>query len=146
VFAVVGVLLLLLGLLMLPAATGKGALLAKKLAIPLIVLAALVGRALWVRLPAPDGMPLKRRDHPLLFDTLHDLRRRLRGSRIHQVLLCGDFNAAVAQVPHLGLFGWQKNYLILGMPAHAGAVIGAVHCRARARIWGSTVCVSAGSS
>lgn len=116
VLAVLGVLVLLLGLLGLLAATGKGALLAKKLAIPMIALTALVGRSLWVRLPAPDGMPLKGRDYPLLFDTLQDLRRHLRGPRIHQVLLRDDFNAAVAQVSRLGLFGWQKNYLILGMP------------------------------
>lgn len=113
VSAVVGVLVLLLGLL---AATGKGALLAKKLAIPLFALSALIARALWVRLPAPEGVPLKQRDYPLLFHTLYDLRRRLRGPRIHQVLLRDDFNAAVAQVSRLGLFGWQKNYLILGMP------------------------------
>lgn len=116
VLAIVGVLVLLLGLLGLLAATGKGALLAKKLALPLIALAALIGRALWVRLPAPAGLPLKRRDYPRLFETLQDLRRRLRGPRIHQVLLTDDFNAAVAQVSRLGLFGWQKNYLVLGMP------------------------------
>ena len=36
--------------------------------------------------------------------------------KVHEVLLTHDFNAAIAQVPRLGLFGFHKNYLILGLP------------------------------
>src|SRR5207249_200161 len=32
------------------------------------------------------------------------------------VLLTDDFNAAAAQRPRLGIFGWQENYLLLGLP------------------------------
>jgi hypothetical protein len=27
-----------------------------------------------------------------------------------------DFNAAVVQAPRLGLFGWYRNYLLIGLP------------------------------
>ena len=33
-----------------------------------------------------------------------------------RVLLTGDLNAAVVQVPRLGVFGWYKTYLLLGLP------------------------------
>lgn len=32
------------------------------------------------------------------------------------MLLSDDFNAAVTQVPRLGIFGWPRNYLLLGLP------------------------------
>lgn len=31
-------------------------------------------------------------------------------------MIDGEFNAAVAQIPRLGVFGWQRNYLIVGLP------------------------------
>jgi hypothetical protein len=30
--------------------------------------------------------------------------------------MTGDFNAAVVQVPRLGIFGWYRNYLLIGLP------------------------------
>ncbi len=34
----------------------------------------------------------------------------------HQVLIISDVNAAVIQIPRLGVFGWHRNYLVLGLP------------------------------
>ena len=47
---------------------------------------------------------------------LGELRRRLRTPRLHHVLLTADFNAGVMQVPRLGLLGWHRSYLFIGLP------------------------------
>ncbi|MEH2151887.1 M48 family metallopeptidase [Nostoc sp.] len=41
---------------------------------------------------------------------------KLKAPRFHHILLTNDFNAAVVQIPRLGLLGWQQNYLIVGLP------------------------------
>jgi len=87
-----------------------------KIEIVLLTFAALILRALWVRLPPPQGLPLERRDAPALFAELDRLRASLRTPPIHQVLLTADLNASMSQVPRLGVLGWQKNYLTIGLP------------------------------
>ncbi len=118
VFFVLAALVVLIGGLVMLAAIGKGAafLIVKKLGIPLVLLVFVILRAMWIRLSAPEGIELRRKDYPALFDTLDKMRRRLKGPRIHTVLLDDNFNAAISQIPRLGIFGWQKNYLILGLP------------------------------
>jgi Zn-dependent protease with chaperone function len=86
------------------------------LAIPLWFLVKSSLSALFKRLPAPTGTPLTRADAPALFDALDEMRRRMRGPRFHQVLLVEDMNAAVVQRPLFGLFGFPRNYLLLGLP------------------------------
>ncbi|MBL8471044.1 MAG: M48 family metallopeptidase [Rhodocyclaceae bacterium] len=68
------------------------------------------------RLPKPSGRELTAREAPALFAALRDLRRRTGGPRIHHVLLTEQLNAAIVQHPRFGLFGWEQNYLILGLP------------------------------
>lgn len=116
IFSILAVLLAILGLLGLAASTGKHLVLIGKIGLPLLILAAVIVRALWVRLDEPIGRRLTPRDAPELFAVLAEMRRRLRGPRIHGVLLTDDYNASVVQTPRLGLFGWQKNHLILGLP------------------------------
>ena len=95
---------------------GRHLILLKKLALPLLIVVGMMLRALWVRIGAPTGIQLKRRDNPELFSLLAKIRKRLKGPRFHKVLLTDDFNASVSQVPLLGIFGWQRNYLTLGLP------------------------------
>jgi Zn-dependent protease with chaperone function len=92
------------------------ALLVKKLVIPIVVLIWVVLKSLWVKLEAPKGLALARRDHPALFAAIEEVRRAARAPKAHVVLLTNELNAAIVQVPRLGMFGWQKNYLILGLP------------------------------
>lgn len=87
----------------------------KLLWIPLLLVAA-VGRALWVRFPAPEGHELKADEAPRLFELAGEVRQRLAAPTLHKVLVTDDFNAAVVQRPRLGVFGWQQNYLIVGLP------------------------------
>jgi len=57
---------------------------------------------------------------PELFAMLRGLEDELGAPRFHEVLLVGDNNAAVVQLPRLGVFGWYKNYLLLGLPLMQG--------------------------
>ena len=44
------------------------------------------------------------------------LQVRLKSAPIHQVLITPYFNAGVTQVPRLGILGWHRNYLLIGVP------------------------------
>ena len=87
----------------------------KVLWIPL-ALVGLVLRSLWIRLPEPDGMELQREQAPALFDLADEIRTALRGPKIHRIVVSGDFNAAITQIPRFGMFGWPRNYMVLGLP------------------------------
>ncbi len=81
-------------------------------------------RSLWVRLEVPAGEPLTRTVAPELFQMLDDLRRQLRTPPLHTVLLTPDFNAGVMQVPRLGLLGWHRSYLFIGLPLMKSLTVG----------------------
>jgi Zn-dependent protease with chaperone function len=87
-----------------------------KIAVVMAVFLWMVLKALWVRLSPPQGTEVTPREAPELFAMIGELRRALRAPRFHHVLVTDDFNAAVAQAPRLGLFGWSRNYLIIGLP------------------------------
>lgn len=88
----------------------------KKLILVLAVMAWVLLKALWVRFERPQGIRVTAKQAPALFAELKALRRTLALPRIHEVLLTDDFNAAIAQSPRLGVLGWQRNSLILGVP------------------------------
>lgn len=76
--------------------------------------------ALLVRVPHPEGRPVTRKETPALFRVLDELQAELNSQPFHKVLIEPDCNAAVVQVPRLGFFGWQRNYLLIGMPLLEG--------------------------
>ncbi|MBB3220006.1 M48 family metallopeptidase [Pseudoduganella umbonata] len=106
----------------------SGATAVKLALLALLPLAALliVLRALYVRLPSPEGRPLTRAEAPALFDMLDRIRVKLDGPRIDHVLVDERYNAAAAQRARIGLlgifglFGFRSggstNYLTLGLP------------------------------
>lgn len=81
-----------------------------------VVLIYVVLRAMWVRLDPPQGRPLTSTECPELFRLIETLRAKAGAPRVDQVLLTGDFNAAIVQHPRFGIFGGTRNYLILGLP------------------------------
>ncbi len=91
-------------------------LLVAKLVLPLLIVIIVVVRALWVRLEPPWGVRLYRCDVPRLFEVIDRHRATLRAPRVHVVLCDTLFNAGIVQIPRLGAFGWQRNYLVLGLP------------------------------
>jgi len=86
------------------------------LGIPAILLTWSVFRGLWVRLSPPEGVEVKRRESPDLFNLIDEISKQAGGVNFDVVLLTGELNAAVVQVPRLGVFGWYKTYLLLGVP------------------------------
>lgn len=90
-------------------------LLKKKLIIPLLLVAWLILRALWVRLEPPQGYRAKREAFPALHAEVDALRKQLNTPAVHEVVLTDDFNAGIAQTPRLGVLGWPRNTLILGI-------------------------------
>jgi len=92
---------------------GKAAVL---LVIPVWYLMKATTKALFVRVPAPPGREIVRAQAPALFAAIDDMRRRMKGPRFHHVLIDDDVNAGVMQRPAFGLFGWPRNYLVLGLP------------------------------
>jgi Zn-dependent protease with chaperone function len=117
-------LVLLAGVAVLVAFTGTaGVILVLKLgkllillAVPLWMLLRSSLAALFSRIPAPEGRELTRAEAPALFEALDAMRARMKGPRFHHVLVTEDLNAAVVQRPLLGLFGFPRNYLLLGLP------------------------------
>jgi len=111
------VLFLVLALL---AALAASMLVLKALAVKLILVIGVflwvVLKALWIRIPPPEGTGLRREEAPELFAIVDDFARRLRAPRFHHVLVTDEFNAGVVQAPRLGPFGWYRNYLLLGLP------------------------------
>jgi Zn-dependent protease with chaperone function len=87
-----------------------------KLGVLALVPALIVVRSLWVSFPPPAGLPLSRQQAPRLFALVDELTAKLQAPRFHHILLLDEFNAAVVQRPRLGIFGWQQNYLLIGLP------------------------------
>jgi Zn-dependent protease with chaperone function len=73
-------------------------------------------KAMWIRIHPPEGIEVARQDAPALFAMIEGLRAKLRSKRFHHVLITNEFNAAVMQLPRLGLLGWHRNYLLVGLP------------------------------
>jgi Zn-dependent protease with chaperone function len=110
-------LLALVGGLVLLAISGRGVVVAVKLGLPVLLLVGTVARALWVRLPPPEGRELPRGpETEALWAEVDAVRQKLGGPVIHTLLLDNDFNAGIVQRPRFGLLGPTKNYLVLGLP------------------------------
>jgi Zn-dependent protease with chaperone function len=91
-------------------------LLKKKLIVPLLATIWVILRSLWVRIEAPTGYLARRADFPALHAEVQALRRQLETPAVHEIMLTEEFNAAVAQTPRLGVLGWNRNTVILGLP------------------------------
>lgn len=87
-----------------------------KFGILLLIPVWVIVRSLWVKFPSPEGLRLKRQQVPQLFTLVDELTTKLEAPRFHNILLNQEFNAAVVQIPRLGILGWQENYLLLGLP------------------------------
>jgi Zn-dependent protease with chaperone function len=85
-------------------------------AIPVIVLAWMIGKSLWVCIPPPRGLRVKRAQAPELFAEIDRVRAAMRAPRVHTVLISDEYNASVTQYPRLGILGWYRVYLRLGLP------------------------------
>jgi Zn-dependent protease with chaperone function len=80
--------------------------------------------ALVVRLPPIEGFRIVRAEAPDLFAVLAELQAQLRSAPFHEVIITAECNASVIQVPRLGVLGWSRNYLLLGLPLMDGLAPG----------------------
>lgn len=87
------------------------------LGVPLLMI---LGYALWVRVPVPEGVQVTASDAPRLYRSAEEFRRKLQYPHFHRLLLDVEFNAGVIQLPWLGLLGWGRNYLRVGLPLLLG--------------------------
>jgi Zn-dependent protease with chaperone function len=90
-------------------------LLKNKLFLLLLVPIWVLGRSLFVRIRAPEGLPVTRKEFPGVWAEIDSLRKEVGALPIHNVVMTPEMNAAVAQTPRLGIFGPYKNTLILGL-------------------------------
>lgn len=77
-------------------------------------------KALWVKVDPPGGLEIKAPQATALFAMMDEMRRQLDAPPFHHVLITDEFNAGVVQVPRLGIFGWPRNFLLLGLPLLKG--------------------------
>lgn len=87
-----------------------------KLALPVLALLAALARALWVKVAPPQGRELRQSEAPTLFAEIDAVARAASAPLPHHVIVTEELNASVSQVPRLGIFGWHRNYLALGLP------------------------------
>jgi Zn-dependent protease with chaperone function len=112
-FAVV-VLLALAALVVALAIAGPALLI--KLLLPIGALILVIARSLWIKVEPPVGIELKHGDAPALDSLVAETRKAVDGPKVHTTLVDGELNAGVVQVPRFGVFGGQRNYLVLGLP------------------------------
>jgi Zn-dependent protease with chaperone function len=86
-----------------------------KLILVLVAMIYVLMSALWVKFGKPTGYILKQKEYPQFFSELKLLSRKLSAPRVHQVIITPEYNAAILQTPRLGIFGFYKNTLFLGL-------------------------------
>lgn len=116
VLAILGTAIVVSLLLVLALLTGTATVAALKLLIVVAPVTFLIARSLWIRIGIPEGIALPRGAAPVLEARVREIRRALRAPRVDTILLTDQFNAAVTQVPRLGIFGAPRTYLMLGLP------------------------------
>jgi Zn-dependent protease with chaperone function len=87
-----------------------------KFLIPLAVLALIIFRALAVKIPPPEGIPVERSRSPELWNLVDEVRARVAGPQVDELLMNGELNAGVIQIPRFGPIGRSRNYLLVGLP------------------------------
>ena len=72
-------------------------------------------RALFFRLPEPDGIGVTAAEAPALIALVEEVRRALGCRRIHRVVIGAALNASAVQTPRCAIF-WPRNMLVIGYP------------------------------
>jgi Zn-dependent protease with chaperone function len=73
-------------------------------------------RSLWVKFDPPQGRVLTPAEAAPLFIELQQQAKAMAAPPVHRVLLTTEFNASIVQLPRLGVLGWPRNYLTVGLP------------------------------
>ncbi len=76
----------------------------------------LVLKSMWVKFSEPQGIIIKQAQAQKLFELIEEVRKYAESPIVHEVIINEEFNCAIVQYPRLGIFGYYKNILILGLP------------------------------
>ncbi|HEX5725566.1 MAG TPA: M48 family metallopeptidase [Longimicrobiaceae bacterium] len=90
-----------------------------KLGVPLLFFIGVLVEAMWIEIAPPKGIVLTRAEAPALWDEIERVRREIGAPAPYQVLVDGELNASVQQVPRFGFLGWYRTYLTIGLPLAA---------------------------
>jgi Zn-dependent protease with chaperone function len=71
---------------------------------------------LWVPMESQPGRDVTRDEVPHLFQLLDILQTELAVAPFHHVRITPEFNASVQMIPRLGVFGFNRTHLYLGLP------------------------------
>jgi Zn-dependent protease with chaperone function len=93
----------------------KAPFLAIKLGLPMLLVIGVILRSFWVKFEPVQGTYLSPREAPEVFRTVEEIRGKIGAPKVHALVLVPEFNAAIVQRPRLGLLGWYKNHLLIGM-------------------------------
>ncbi|WP_420128836.1 hypothetical protein [Longimicrobium sp.] len=88
------------------------------------VLGPILLEALSLSVPAPRGMVLARTEAPALWAEIERIRGAVGAPAPHQVLIGEEGRISVQQVPRLGVLGFYRTYLIIGLPLAAALTAG----------------------
>jgi len=77
---------------------------------------AAIVKSIFIRFEKPEGIQIREKYAPLLFELINKYSKDLKSSKIHKVYLNNDMNAMVYQRPRMGIFGMFENYVVIGMP------------------------------
>jgi Zn-dependent protease with chaperone function len=118
IFLMPAIFLVLLGVLLWSIITGRG--LYGPLIFIEIVLLILAGKfvyELWAKVKGCESQDaLEEKKAPKLFETIREIRRAINGPQVHKVVVSDQFDFVLTPVPRLGLFGWSRYELEIGMP------------------------------
>jgi hypothetical protein len=73
-------------------------------------------RALRVRVPEPEGLPLTAEEAPDLFHLVEAIARKIVPASFATVKINGEFKLGLRQIPRWGIFGGYANHLHVGAP------------------------------
>ena len=90
-----------------------------KLLVPVLAFIGLLVESLWIDVAPPKGVVLGRNEAPALWAEIERVRRAMGAPAPYQVLVTGELNAWVQQVPRLGVLGFYRTYLGIGLPLAA---------------------------
>lgn len=80
----------------------------------------LLGSMWWTLLRAGSskstGYVVSRTEAPELYAAVDAISSKLNAPKIDRILIDPELNASAAQIPRLGIFGWYRNDLTIGLP------------------------------
>lgn len=88
----------------------------RKLGLLLLPLAWLLWRGVRTRTRPPEGFLMQPSEFAQITADLALVRRKTGARSIHRLYLTDEFELRVEQSPRLGVFGWNRNALYIGLP------------------------------